>query len=165
MTFLLKAVKVFQMYLCLLITGSCPSNWKPYNGFCYRVYTTIKSFNDAQTYCHGQGGSLVKIGSNQENDFVLALVRKTDSSLDEYWIGLKWDSSVSKYFWRDDSLMVYSNWIPSEPPSDKNRYPCIVAATKNLSNTSWREVSGGWSGRECGLLQNIKTGFVCEKVM
>ena len=132
---------------------------------CYHVYTSTKSFNDAQTYCSEQGAALVKIGGNQENDFVLALVKTTDSSLEEYWIGLKWDSSVSRFFWRDNSLMVYSNWISNEPTSDKNSYPCVVALTKNLSHTTWREVSGGWSCRVCGRLENIKTGFVCEKLM
>ena len=107
----------------------------------------------------------MKIGDNQENVFVLALVKTTHSSLEKYWIGLKWDSSVSRFFWRDNSLMVYSNWVPGESLSDKNSYPCVVALTKDLSHTSSREeVSGGWSCRICGRLGNIKTGFVCEKL-
>lgn len=107
----------------------------------------------------------MKIGGIQENEFVRALVKTADSSLEEYWFGLKWVSFISRFFWRDNSLMVYSNWVPDEPPSDKNSYPRAVALTKDLSHTSSREVSGSWSCRVCGRLGNIKTGFVSETLL
>ena len=42
-------------------------------------------------YCKELGGNLVKINSQEENEFVLNLVNKLAPSLKQIWIGLVWD--------------------------------------------------------------------------
>ena len=47
-----------------------------FKSYCYFVSSSIKTWHQAQAYCKGLGGELVKINSDEENEFVLKLVHK-----------------------------------------------------------------------------------------
>ncbi|CAH3192764.1 unnamed protein product [Porites evermanni] len=93
----------------------CPSGWTQFKRFCYLVESTIKTWHQAQTYCKGLGGELVKINSFEENEFVLQLVKKQAPLLNQAWIGLKWSPRFNGFIWSDNSIPVFKYWAPFEP--------------------------------------------------
>ena len=99
----------FHFFLTNYI-GPCPSGWTHFKSYCYFVSSAVKSWQAARTYCKSKGGDLVKINSDEENEFVLNLVYKHAPSTKQVWIGLKWDAHLSKFVWADNALPKYINW-------------------------------------------------------
>ena len=54
--------------------GPCPSGSTYFKGYCYLVSNSIKTWHQAQAYCKRLGEDLVKINSEEQNEFVLKLV-------------------------------------------------------------------------------------------
>ena len=82
--------------------GPCPNGWTHFKSYCYFVSIALKSWQAARTYCKSKGGDLVKIHSDEENEFVLNLVYKHAPSTKQVWIGLKWNARLSKFIWVDN---------------------------------------------------------------
>ena len=100
----------------------CPPDGYIYNenfSKCYKSYSQSLSWNDAQAICTTQnGGQLVTIQSQAENDFVTGL-----DGIRERWIGLNDIDQEGRWKWirnlANGSLYaidaVYSNWNWGEP--------------------------------------------------
>ena len=52
--------------------GFCPSPWIPYNGHCFYLNRTKKTWPAAQTECAKSGGSLASIGNIEDKSFVIS---------------------------------------------------------------------------------------------
>ena len=91
-------------------TPDCPENWTPFNGACYRVYTTPKSWEDADDSCQRHENShLVSIHSLEEHNFLRDLYRSSPHSLIKgYWIGLKIQEKWDSQFWTDGTKVSYT---------------------------------------------------------
>lgn len=81
-----------------------------YGGHEYRLSRNTASFQDAQTYCVSQGGHLVTLSSQEENDAVLSLMHAAWPG-SEAMIGL-YDAQGSNGTW--------STWVTGEPADYKN---------------------------------------------
>ena len=53
-----------------LITDSC-GHWTSYQGFCYHLVTSPKSYSDAETVCESMGGNLTSIHCPFEKEFLI----------------------------------------------------------------------------------------------
>lgn len=53
-------------------TGHCSGHWVPYNGHCYYLDRTVKSWTGAQRACRQEGGDLVSIHNVEEQSFVIS---------------------------------------------------------------------------------------------
>lgn len=53
-------------------TGHCSGHWVPYNGHCYYLDRTQKSWTGAQRACRQEGGDLVSIHNVEEQSFVIS---------------------------------------------------------------------------------------------
>ena len=102
----------------------CPEGWVPYNSYCYLTSDTIKTTNEAQQFCVQRGAELVKITSQAENDFVLALAREKKPSVTQVWIGLQYQRSVRAFSWSDNSVLTYNNWAHINEPSGNGNEQC-----------------------------------------
>ena len=141
----------------------CPNSWTRFNGYCYLVSSSIKSWSQAQAYCRSMGGNLVKINHAEENEFVLNLVQKKAPSVKQVWIGLKWVSHG--FYWYDYSVPVYTNWAPHEP-NGKAGAPCSqmwVAAHGNGAYVPGR-VTAYWNDIPCHVTSDLPNGIVCKKL-
>ena len=94
-------------------------DWLHFGGSCYRSYGAGNelTWNEAQDYCLSQGGNLMSVGSEDEDNAVLQHYVLEDFSLtDVFWIGLrrKMDAEGEKYnkdyAWIDESLNDYSHF-------------------------------------------------------
>ena len=72
------------------------------------VSSSIKTWHQAQAYCKELGGDLVKINSEEENEFVLKLVNKRAPSLRQVWLALEWNPQRKAFIWADNSIPTLS---------------------------------------------------------
>ena len=95
-------------FLFIFVVGyRCSRFWMQFKSYCYFVGSSIKNWDQAQLVCKKWGGELVKINSFDENEFVLKLVHSRAPSLKQVWIGLKWNPSVNKFLWSDNSVPFF----------------------------------------------------------
>lgn len=52
--------------------GYCSGHWVPYNGHCYYLDRTPKSWRRAQRACRSEGGDIVSIHNVEEQSFVIS---------------------------------------------------------------------------------------------
>jgi GH25 family lysozyme M1 (1,4-beta-N-acetylmuramidase)/uncharacterized protein YraI len=81
-----------------------------YNGHEYKLFTEEKSWSDAKSDCEAQGGYIVTITSEGENDFI-----KTLADSNKVWLGLTDELSEGTWKWITGEDIVYTNWYPGEP--------------------------------------------------
>lgn len=140
------------------ICGS--GEWFLYNNYCYLVSDAIKARNEAQQFCSDRTAELVKITSQEENDFVLALVRQKTPSIQQVWIGLQYVSSA--FYWSDNSVPTYTNWAPNEPNGNANE-PCGHMWTRRDDHLPAR-APGYWNDIPCNKQADFPNGIVCKKL-
>ena len=97
----------------------------------------------------------MKINSQEENEFVLNLVKKRAPSLKQIWIGLVWDSRVKAFVWYDHSVPTFTKWSPGEPNGNA-REPCSNMWTGHAEVGDWNDLACWNTGLPCGL--------VCKKL-
>jgi len=136
--------------------------WVVYNGFCYLASALVKTSMDAQKFCKASGAELVKITSQDENDFVLALAREKAPSVKQVWIGLQYESGPKDFYWSDGSFPTYKNWAPNEP-NGKSREPCGSMWTRRTP-VSRIKASGSWNDAPCSIISGSQNGLVCKKL-
>ncbi|XP_015756013.1 PREDICTED: snaclec coagulation factor IX-binding protein subunit A-like [Acropora digitifera] len=136
--------------------------WVVYNGFCYLASASVKTKTDAQNFCKASGAELVKITSQDENDFVLALAREKAPSVKQVWIGLQYESGPKEFYWSDGSFPTYKNWAPNEP-NGKSREPCGHMWTGQTPVIRIR-ASGYWNDLPCSIKKDLPNGLVCKKL-
>lgn len=146
-----------------LFSGShqfCPRPWTRFKSYCYLVSSLKKTWHEAQAFCKAKKGELVKINSAEENEFVLALARKKAPTVNQVWIGLKYNSNLhlKKFLWSDLSVPVYNNWGPHQP-SGKGKEPC-----GHMWTNGHEGVVGYWNDISCGVHSIVPNGIVCKRL-
>ena len=124
----------------------------------------IVSYSDAKQRCSDLGGDLVKINSQEENEFVLQLARKGIDSANQVWIGLELlesNDDTKDFYWSDLSVPVYINWAPGEPNGGDNE-PCGQMYVAGHENNLPRKASGYWNDISCVAQSGQPNGIVCK---
>jgi hypothetical protein len=105
---------------------ACPSGYIYNSNFqkCYKFFDYTTTFTNAQAKCVSDGGTLVSIQSQAENDYVYYTIR---SSGTYSWIGYNW---IGKY------------WTPN--PDRPNLF-----MTSTYSYTNWENGEGYNRGQDC----------------
>ena len=137
-----------------------------YDGYYYYASDTVKTWQEARDYCLEMNADLVKITSQEENDFVLALARRDAPSVEQVWIGFFWHTKSADFWWSDLSVPVYKNWAPHEPNGNASE-PCGMMLTGKKTDQRPETASGYWNDLKCSkdqAYQNWECGFVCKKL-
>ena len=132
----------------------CPTGWTLFKNNCYLFNDSAMTWLQAQTFCRGLKGELVKINSAEENEFVWDLATRQAPSV-KYWIGLKWNSTANDFYWYDHSVPVYNNWAPGEPNGNASE-PCghMYGLSSPSSKQRWNDI-----------LCNRTMGTACQRVL
>ena len=94
----------------------------PYGDACFRYFTTLKRWADAEAHCQDVGGHLASIEDNDENYAVIANIVEPGLT----WIGLN-DQNVEGLFqWVDGSVFSYEGWADNEPGMTGNDHDCVT---------------------------------------
>ena len=120
-----------------LSTLSAPESRQRFNGRCYDYVPTLLTWTDAQKNCQDQGGNLVSIHSEAENNFVVNLIENANPNLGDVWIGLT-DPSVEGR-WSDGSALSYTKWEVNEPDGATAADTCVT--THCDLSTTWCDAS------------------------
>ena len=122
------------------------------------VSNSIKTWHQAQAYCKRLGEDLVKINSEEQNEFGLKLVNKRAPSLRQVWLALEWNPQRKAFIWADNSIPTFKKWFAGEPNGNAHE-PC--------SNFWTREnppgINGHWNDLSCWN-QNVPCGIICERL-
>ncbi|KAM9349891.1 macrophage mannose receptor 1-like [Symphorus nematophorus] len=128
-------------------TGFCSSPWIPYNGHCFYLNRTQKTWTDAQRECRKEGGDLVSIHNVEDHSFVISQLGY--ASTDELWIGLNDRRTERLFDWSDHSPVSFTSWEFGKPAVTTDQEDCVLIRGEN----------GNWADRVC----NEKHGFICMK--
>ena len=115
---------------------SCPSGWSEFNGSCYRYFSEVHTWMNAEKLCRDEGASLVSIHSSEEHSFVRDLTTTTS-----YWIGA-YKTGSNDFIWSDFTETDYSDFSDSSTG-------CLIEYNSN-----------GWTGTNC---HSSRYAFVCKK--
>ncbi|XP_030220618.1 macrophage mannose receptor 1b [Gadus morhua] len=128
--------------------GFCPSPWIPYNGHCFYLNRTKKTWPAAQTECGKSGGSLASIGNIEDKSFVISQLGYVVT--DELWIGLNDRKMEGLFDWIDHNTVLFTSWEKGSPKSSGANEDCVLLRGEN----------GNWADRSC----TEKHGYVCMKI-
>lgn len=136
-----------------------------YNGHSYQLIDKNLSWLEAQDYCKKQGGHLVSITSDGEQQFIESLFND-DISYTCYWIGLF--RSDDTWSWIDGTPYEYSNWDfddiggtqkPDNYDGSEN-YVGIYSVTQAYDD--WKQNFGKWDDGSNYTPSGYANGFICE---
>ncbi|XP_063422181.1 macrophage mannose receptor 1-like [Mytilus trossulus] len=110
----------------------CPSGWKSFATFCYKLYNQRMTWLQGRDYCNGFGGDLVSIQSQPEADFI----KSNYISRNTAWLGINdWDVE-NKWVWSDKSAVTFTAWNRGEP-NNYNNEDCAMV----VQNGKWVDIN------------------------
>ncbi|XP_068604963.1 macrophage mannose receptor 1b [Brachionichthys hirsutus] len=127
--------------------GFCSNPWIPYNGHCFHLYRTAKTWTDAKRECRKEGGDLVSVRNVEDQSFIISQLGY--ASTDELWIGLNDISTEGLFDWSDHSAVSFTSWTYGKPSVSADSEDCVLIMGEN----------GNWADRSC----DEKHGFICMK--
>uniref|UniRef100_A0A3B4XF49 Mannose receptor, C type 1b n=1 Tax=Seriola lalandi dorsalis TaxID=1841481 RepID=A0A3B4XF49_SERLL len=128
-------------------TGFCSSPWISYNGHCFHLNRTQKTWSEAQRECVLEGGDLVSIRNVEEQSFVISQLGY--ASTDELWIGLNDRKTEGLFDWSDHSTVSFTSWEFGKLAVSTDIKDCVLI----------RGEKGNWVDRVC----DERHGFICMK--
>lgn len=140
----------------LFLTAACEPQWTGFGSSCYRLYTSYQNWNDAKKNCQSFGAELVKIETEEENQFIKREYLKNFRR--HYWIGLSDLDNKNDWRWTDGTgLAGYKRWGKGQPNNFGNNQHCVAILKDN--NYFGSSYDGEWNDDFCRrLLEHI-----CEK--
>jgi hypothetical protein len=127
-------------------------DWEQYKDEkCIKVFDILETEENAEKTCNQEGnGTLITIGSNDEQNFLSKLLFETHKVVDTIWVGAK--KSSNKFKWADDSDMIFSYWLGGYPNTKEDNI-CVEMMPEFLS-------MGKWINEPC----NKRNLVVCQKM-
>ncbi|XP_061173496.1 macrophage mannose receptor 1-like [Saccostrea echinata] len=142
-----------------VIEGGCSKNYtsSPFNNKCYIYNSTKLTWKAANESCSSDGGSLLTIQNQLEQDFIVSLM---DSALSDVWIGLN-RRYRETFMYKDNVSMVYANWKTDQPSNPHyKKYGASQQDCVQMNHLDDNTGIGRWHTKDCYYL---KASFICEK--
>ncbi|XP_063963415.1 uncharacterized protein LOC129273234 [Lytechinus pictus] len=126
----------------------CDSGWTRNGNACYQLVESAVDYTTALAACRGLNdyGDLASIGDQDENDFLLALSRRT-FEMNSYWIGYNDLDEEGTWVWTDGTVTSYTNWNSGEPSG----------GSEHCGALRWSS-DGTWNDAHC----SSSYGYVCK---
>ncbi|CAN9504245.1 unnamed protein product [Ophioblennius macclurei] len=102
----------------------CESRWSLNGDSCYYFSALKKNWDGSKKLCEIKRGSLVKIDSRNEQEFLERKLRdEMTEDEDKFWIGLTDSETEGRWFWTDGSALDESLafWMSGEPDDWKGK--------------------------------------------
>ena len=103
-------------------TRAVPRDVKSFAGKSWKAFPEKLSWHQARIRCEEMGGRLAIIASEEENQFVTALLG--DERMDSAHLGATDEPVEGRWTWLDGAELGYANWMPRQP---SNRGVCPTA--------------------------------------
>ncbi|KAM4725105.1 lactose-binding lectin l-2-like [Anableps anableps] len=108
----------------MLQRNDCPQFWYSFNNRCYKYVATRMTWADAELHCVSEDGNLVSIHSQEEQDFVNAMIKSFDPSQAFTWIGLSDLHKEGSWMWSDGSKVDFRYWDGGQPDNAGGNEHC-----------------------------------------
>ena len=130
------------------IEAGCEEGWTemPDGIRCAKAFDTSTDWRGSQANCESQGGTLVRISDETDNDFVVDLYSATGAGSVWFHAGMTDEAEEGTWVWLDGVDSAYRNWDPGQP--DWEHEDCLEV------------VAGGWGNTTCD--DTSYTGHVCQ---
>uniref|UniRef100_A0A182C5Y9 C-type lectin n=1 Tax=Phalotris mertensi TaxID=1260334 RepID=A0A182C5Y9_9SAUR len=129
----------------------CPTDWSPFEHFCYKFFKEQKTWDEAERFCvqEQNGSHLASIQSWAESAYVARLVlihvptsnnrlvSRKDSCV---YIGLNDPEKNGTWEWIDGSNFGYTSWETLQPNNRDDKQYCVVL-TKRSKYLGWNNVN------------------------
>ncbi|XP_060558401.1 macrophage mannose receptor 1-like [Ruditapes philippinarum] len=137
---------VNRPFVCRKPEGVCLPGWTGHRSNCWQFNAQYKlNYNAAKTFCRQQGATLLKIGSDSDEMFLISYLDELrDSGVTNFWIGASDKSPTDgQYKWADGSAITYKHWADAHntPGNNKNRKDCVYVRTNDGAGRWRRTVS------------------------
>ncbi len=137
-----------------------------YSGHTYTMYQSSMTWTQAKSFCEEQGGHLVTINSQQEQDFITDTIL-ADAQRNCYWTaGYLTDG---QWKWTTGEDMSYTNWAENEPNNQDGveAYIHLFGFEKTDGSGpkpvgSWNDVANEGSPFADDFYDITNYGFICE---
>lgn len=128
----------------------------------YQIFNDGLPWEEANTFCELNGGHLVTITSQEEQDQINALIDALTDARKNYWAGAK-RNNASDFQWVTDEKFSYSNWNTGEPNSGMAEPGLMLYGKNGLGPTgTWNDLSFDCSGNPNEYFTTANFGFICE---
>lgn len=140
-----QAVEVPVIESCNMLDGAVTNEQ---NGHCYRVNSTLLTFEAAREACRVTGGHLLTVTSPEENDFA------HDLHDGEHWLGAydglsDTTAGVGSYAWVNDEAWDYADWRDGQPNAYETNCPEEGNPAKCFEHCAYQDDPGDWVDRSC----------------
>ncbi|XP_031226231.1 secretory phospholipase A2 receptor isoform X3 [Mastomys coucha] len=130
--------------------SGCQAGWERHGGFCYKIDTVLRSFEQASGgyYC---SPSLLTITSRFEQAFITSLISSVPKKDSYFWIALQDQNNTGEYTWKtvgQREPVQYTYWNTHQP---RNRGGCVVVRGGSSL--------GRWEVKDCS---NFKAMSLCK---
>ncbi|XP_041929173.1 C-type lectin domain family 4 member F-like [Alosa sapidissima] len=126
--------------------GLLDLGWRYFDSHLYYISTMNKSWDDARQDCKSRGADLIKIDSQEEQEFVSSFNK-------EAWIGLSDVNIEGQWRWVDGSPLTTKFWAKDQPNSYKGEQDCVkLWLSPPLEN---------WNDEKCSIVHT----WICEKLI
>jgi len=116
--------------------NTCPAGYSEWEGNCYKVDSTTRSWQEAENECAREAGShLTNIIDRAEQAYVTLLMKENQVDL---WIGLTDKENAGRYLWTDSTTVRFTNWGPGMPS-------VMTGGCVHLDYSKY----GQWSDKKC----------------
>ncbi|XP_036938240.1 asialoglycoprotein receptor 1-like isoform X2 [Acanthopagrus latus] len=88
------------------ICTKCPDSWRLFENKCYYVSSRKLTWSSSRSWCQTQGGDLLVIDSQPEQDFIFESSQASGQSDTRLWIGLTDAEEEGEWFWVDGSSVT-----------------------------------------------------------
>ncbi|XP_055007226.1 C-type lectin domain family 4 member M-like [Boleophthalmus pectinirostris] len=93
------------------------NNWLYFSGSFYHCSDNKRSWEDSRSFCQEQGGDLVVINNEEEQNFLRVYGGRR-------WIGLSDRQTEGVWKWVDGSSLTLSSWLSGEPNDGNGNEDC-----------------------------------------
>lgn len=130
-----------------------------FNGHYYQLFDESITWYEAKDACETMGGHLVTITSQEEQDFLIELVK--DFTKKNVWIGATRVNNEIEWI-TYENIAVYTNWASGEPNNVFNQQDSVMMYTSLASYPvgTWNDENG--NGRSWSGYYLSDFGFICE---
>ncbi|XP_013387112.2 macrophage mannose receptor 1-like [Lingula anatina] len=131
---------------------SCSGDWARFGRHCYKTFEDQRTWTSAKNTCRRQGGDLVSILNEDENNFVSGFAGGAHVNPVEVWTGLNDRRIVNQFEWTDDSTVTFTRWQSREPNNHLGKELCVSLYTTGTN-------TGKWQDADCAQL----LPYICKK--
>ncbi|KAL4221831.1 hypothetical protein ACF0H5_020085 [Mactra antiquata] len=150
-------VYVFVALACYIeVSNACDPGWAGFGDSCYKVFKSpVLTWQNARDHCKhlGNGAHLAIVMSNEENNFLLNMLRNTqfsDTNM-QVWMDGNDLATEGTFIWEatGEGLEI-ADWGPNEPNQNGGNEDCL---------TFFGMYQFHWNDEHC----DRKFPFVCER--